>query len=559
MEETRMPKIAAPPGLSFTQACERLAVDPATLVTLREQGLVAVSAHQGRQVYRQPALDLTDQLLALGAARGWPPPTLAWYADLVFAAEVGRAILLPAAPPDTSAAPQAPNWLHTPYVAAVLRDLAGGAGADELITNLLRSVVAAAVGPVGFWPDARALERSALAPIIARLETGGAPIHGQGAAIARDAGHIFLGMLLAFTTIAPPISSELAELAQAAQGWLQGPGAGDPAVPRDEQALIAREALVAVDQLYAARAAEIHSAPDHWDLQVGVLSAQRRTVTLQMQMPLDYQQGAIDNIIDLIRPYVGTYGARVIQLLYEIANDAPYWRNPLITVDTNELLDRLGAKRDPRGIHRSKNRELLRNVLNAAHNLEIVGEYTTRENGRAVRKALRKTVLSLIGATFDVEESHHLTTEELFERGLPKAMQVRLNFYEGVRRPDGRLGGQYVLMPRLGAPQSLPKANHAGTHELLRAYLLLRARQSGAGTRHVRLTREAALEQANIRNKNGRMATQTLRKALERLVAEGTLESCPSVLPSRPQDPIDLVLTERAVPGPSLAEPAARD
>ena len=98
--------------------------------------------------------------------------------------------------------------------------------------------------------------------------------------------------------------------------------------------------------------------------------------------------GAIDNIIDLIRPYVGAYGARVIHLLYEIANDAPYWRNPLITVDTNELLDRLGAKRDPRGIHRSKNRELLRNVLNAAHGLEIVGEYTTCE-ARARRYARR--------------------------------------------------------------------------------------------------------------------------------------------------------------------------
>ena len=116
-------------------------------------------------------------------------------------------------------------------------------------------------------------------------------------------------------------------------------------------------------------------------MQLGVISAQRRTVTLQMQLPLDYPQDTIDNIIDLIRPYVGAYGARVVHLLYEIANDAPYWRNPLITVDTNELLDRLGAKRDPRGIHRSKNRELLRNVLNVAHGLEIVGEYTTWEHG----------------------------------------------------------------------------------------------------------------------------------------------------------------------------------
>ena len=97
------------------------------------------------------------------------------------------------------------------------------------------------------------------------------------------------------------------------------------------------------------------------------------------------------------------------------------------------------------------------------------------------------------------------------------------------------------------------QANHAGTHELLRAYLLLRARQAGPGARHLRVTREHALEQANIRNKNGRMATQTLRKALERLVAEGTLESFPPALPTRPQDPIDLILTERAVPPAAVA------
>src|SRR6476660_4333750 len=179
-----MPKPATPPGLSFAQACARLGVDPATFVALREQGLVLAGAQQGRQIYPQPALDLADHLLALGAARGWSPPTLAWYADLVFAAEVGRAILLPAATPDAIPPPQAASWLGTPYVAAVLRDLSGGPeGADALITTVLRSVVAAAVGPVGFWPDEAALARSALAPVIGRLEAAGAPIHGQRAAI----------------------------------------------------------------------------------------------------------------------------------------------------------------------------------------------------------------------------------------------------------------------------------------------------------------------------------------------------------------------------------------
>jgi hypothetical protein len=137
----------------------------------------------------------------------------------------------------------------------------------------------------------------------------------------------------------------------------------------------------------------------------------------------------------------------------------------VITVDTNELLDRMGLKQDSRGIHRSGNRERLRDALNAAHNLVIIGEYTTWENGQRVRKAIRKTVLSLIGATFDADESANLSTLDLFERGLPKSMQIRLNFYDGIRRPDGTLGNQYVLMTRLAEPQKLMKANYSATHD----------------------------------------------------------------------------------------------
>ena len=211
------------------------------------------------------------------------------------------------------------------------------------------------------------------------------------------------------------------------------------------------------------------------------------------------------------------------------------------------MLDRLGLTRDRRGVHYSRNRETLRNVLNAAHNLEIVGEYTTWEGGVKVRKAMRKTVLSLIGATFDDGENSGLSTEELFQRGLPKTMQVRLNFYEGVRRPDGRLGNQYVLMPRLVEPKKLSKASHSATHELLRSYLLFRYRQTRMKSHTLTVTRQTALEKANITNKNPRQATLTLRKALDKLVANGTIEGYSATLPAKPHETFEAILAPSAV------------
>src|SRR6266849_4352049 len=82
---------------SFSQACEYLSLAPDDLVTLRERGLVACLSVSGKQVYPQTALNITKHLLKLGRERHWEPETLAWYADLVFATEVGRAILLPIA------------------------------------------------------------------------------------------------------------------------------------------------------------------------------------------------------------------------------------------------------------------------------------------------------------------------------------------------------------------------------------------------------------------------------------------------------------------------------
>lgn len=547
-------------GLTFAGACEALGVSSGDLTALREVGLVACLRRKGRQVYPRAALNLTRQLLKVGRERGWEPATTAWYADLFFASQVGRTILLPSlslvdAPAGDGAGAYDPpgSWLETYHVANVLRDLgpAGLAGGetDELVAATLRSLVAIAVGAEGYWPDAAALQRSHLRPIIGWYERRGMPILGQAGSIARDAPQAFMALVLAFTTIAPPIAKELAQLVRATHAKLKG-GAfapGDLLISSEEQGLIGKESLVAVDKVYASKATEIHAPPAAWDVQLGVVTAQKRTVAMQMRLPAELPQQTIDNIIDLIRPFLGAYGARVVHLLYEIANDPPYWRNPLITVETNDVLDRLGLTRDRRGVHYSRNRETLRNVLNAAHNLEIVGEYTTWEGGVKVRKAMRKSVLSLIGATFDDGENSGISTEELFQRGLPKTMQVRLNFYEGVRRPDGRLGNQYVLMPRLAEPKKLSKAAHSATHELLRAYLLFRYRQTRMRSLTLTVTRQTAMEKANITNKNPRQATLTLRKALDKLVAGGTIEHYSASLPAKPHETFEVLLAANVV------------
>lgn len=530
--------------LTFNEACGFLQLSSREVASLRKQGLVACVTRDGRQIYPRTALQLTARLLALGRIRGWMPDTLAWYADLTFASEIGRVVLLPLLDSDS---PQptllSTSWLEMPHAGVVLRDLeANPEGLEEPIAGLIRALLTVTLGHNLFWENETVLRCSALAPIIAHLEARGYPI--LGAAATAESGQSLALLVLAFATLTPPISRDLRQIVQATYAKLRG--TPNETVPLEEQERILREQLIAVDKLYAAKATEIHSPLDRYEVSLGTLTAPKRTIALQLKLPARESESALDNILDIIRPYLGTYGARVVQSLYEIANDPPYWRNPIVTINTNELLDRLGEKRDVRGVHYSRNRARLRDTLNAAHNLEIVGEYTTWEDGVQVRKAVRRSVISLIGATFDVNDTVGITTEDLFLQGLPKAIQVRLNFYDGVRRPDGALGNQYVLMPRLAAPKTLPKANYAGTHERLRQYLLYCYRQSRPADGTLTFTRETTLEKAGITNKNVTRATQTLEKALNRLVKEGTLRSF-SPIPLRPHETLQCVLNKESL------------
>ena len=538
--------------LSFAEASHLLGVSAGEMNALREHGLVACLRTGDRQAFPRQTLQLTARLLDIARRQHWSHATLAWFADLAFASEVGRVVLLPLLEGEGASRTALPaSWLETSYAHTLVRDLEGRESAlVEAMTPLVRSFLAATLGPGLVWEDEAALSRSALLPLLPYLTA-----HMPGPPLAHlratsDSGQLFALLVLAFSTLAPPISGELGEIVQSTYEKLRG--AASDAAPPEEQERILRERLIAVDKLYASKASEIHAPATQYTLELGILAVQKRTIALQLKLPVE-TESALDNILDIIRPYLGAYGARVVQALYEVANDPPHWRNPIITVDTNKLLDRLGEKRDRRGIHYSRNRIRLRDTLNAAHNLEIVGEYTTREDGILVRKAVRRPVLSLIGATFDASESASLTTEELFQKGLPKTMQVRLNFYDGVRGTDGNLGEHYVLMPRLAAPQALPPANYAQTHERLRQYLLLRGRQSPGVGAALTLTREEALREAGITNKNVTRATQTLEKALARLAAGGQ----PTVVHARSAAPAGSVCL-RGGREPAADSPAGR-
>src|SRR5215218_6470784 len=109
--------------LSFMEACTYLGVSPADLVALREQGLAVCTIERPHQTYPQDKLEITHRLLNLGKNRSWNTATLAWYADLLFVAEVGRAILLPIHDDETHSTLTPTSWLETSYAVAILDDL----------------------------------------------------------------------------------------------------------------------------------------------------------------------------------------------------------------------------------------------------------------------------------------------------------------------------------------------------------------------------------------------------------------------------------------------------
>jgi hypothetical protein len=324
-------------------------------------------------------------------------------------------------------------------------------------------------------------------------------------------------------------------------------GQGVPSEEERELILSERD-YIAVDAVYASKAREIHSPAESAEVDHNTLVLKKRTIALSLPLGETDDEAVIRNIIDLVRPLLGPYGARCIQLLYQIANDPPYWRRPVITVDTNDLLDLLGEKRDKRGIHYARNRERLRNTLNAAHNLEIVAEMPFKRNGKTERVAIRRSLISFMGATFDREETSDIPTEQLFQRGLPKTVQLRLNFYDTVRLPNGRMGRHYILEPRADF-RALPRANYTTTEEALRAYLQQEWRRQRPSDHCLLLTRQEGVEAAGIRTTNKTWATRTLQRALDRLIQRGIVDHY-TVIPLQPHETFEVYM----VPHPGIMD-----
>ncbi len=525
--------------LSFPEVCEYLTLDPAGVTQLRDAGLIICSQSAGKQSYPRESLEISRRIFAISRDRNWEIETTAWFADLIFCNCYGRALIwAQGSQPSIST-----SWLEIPNLKVILKDFENSiSGKDEQFNNLLRSIVT--LGDGRFWDDLESLAHSPLFPIISYFESINIPIIGQGETVTRDASALILSLVLAFTQIAPPISQELRQLINAVKTGIGSAASTASAVSPADIALIQRETGIAVDRWYALKASEIHTPPDNsqWQVDDDVIKVRRRTIQLVVDMPLPPGNTVLDNILDIIQPFITEFGRRVLLLLYEIANDGPYWRNPTIEVNANELLDRLGLKRDANGYHYSKNRERLRDALYAAHFLTIVGEYPDWVDGKAVRRVISRSVISIVGATYDPEEGAGMSTLELFEHGLPKTMTIKLQFYDSVRSPDGKLGNNYVPVPRLKPPEKLGKANYSATSEALRSYFILRFRQTN--NRTLIIKRKVALEKANITNKNVGKATLTLRKALDRLVKDNSLERYTYVPPSDPEATFEVILSE---------------
>jgi hypothetical protein len=227
---------------------------------------------------------------------------------------------------------------------------------------------------------------------------------------------------------------------------------------------------------------------------------------------------------------VGEFPAKIMHLLFEIANDPPFYRRPDITISINDVLDRLGYTRDGRGIHYSVNRKRLTLTLHALY-LTDVEVYQRR--GKTT-KAFSAPLLSVLGFTSSNDNVRQMPIPEVFARGLPDVVQLSINaiWYRGVRDAEGRPGTNYQLLPRTSV--ELParrRGGHRGRGSVrtgrsvdnLRVFV--QRCQVSSQAHHAEIALASLLQEAGITNKNASQATTTLRRALDKLVSEAVLTS----------------------------------
>jgi hypothetical protein len=292
--------------------------------------------------------------------------------------------------------------------------------------------------------------------------------------------------------------------------------------------------FIALDAEYAAYRAAIHqplaidempqSDAQGW-------TVQRPVTSLQLPFPtFERELSSQESVVQLLRHMVGEFPAKIMHLLFEIANDPPFYRRPDITISINDVLDRLGYTRDGRGIHYSVNRKRLTLTLHALY-LTDVEVYQRR--GKTT-KAFSAPLLSVLGFTSSNDNVRQMPIPEVFARGLPDVVQLSINaiWYRGVRDAEGRPGTNYQLLPRTSV--ELParrRGGHRGRGSVrtgrsvdnLRVFV--QRCQVSSQAHHAEIALASLLQEAGITNKNASQATTTLRRALDKLVSEAVLTS----------------------------------
>ena len=312
----------------------------------------------------------------------------------------------------------------------------------------------------------------------------------------------------------------------------------------------AEQGMVGVDALYLSAKGAIHQplvgeqgsvSGDSW------LLTRANKTTLRVPVPAAGDAAALAQAaVTIAGAAIDEFAGEVMLQLFAVANDPPNWRSPEFSVRLSDLLDRLGFKRDNRGVHRSDARRRLTTTLLALHLTHVGLQRSAPRRGGRAATGFIAPLLSAVGYATQ-EDVGHLSPIEVFEQGLPEQVAVAINsvWYEGVRQRDGAPGAEYALIPHLAPPAEAGRA-HRGRRspvvDLLREYLL-RCRVA-TGSPQITVSRQALLDVANIHDRNARQAGRTLGRALDTLQATGPIRAYrPRPVPLAAADLITVELT----------------
>lgn len=290
----------------------------------------------------------------------------------------------------------------------------------------------------------------------------------------------------------------------------------------------AREGFTGLDALYHSAQRIIHQPLTD---EQGMISTEgwvldrANNTTLRVARSEGLDPGALERLaVTIVRSAINDFAAEVMLHLFALANDPPNWRRPQLHIQLSDLLDRLGFRRDGRGIHYSDSRRKLSTTLLA---LQLTQVGVQQRAGRKGDNSVGFIAPLLSGITYATQQDvGHLSPIEVFEQGLPDSISVYINplWYQGLRDPDGSPGRRYTLIPRLEAPAAPGRArggSRSPALRLMREYLQ-RCKRAEQGTR-VAVTRQVLLQVAGITSKRADKANASLARVLDALVAEGMI------------------------------------